>query len=193
MRLKTYAYTTVLTIALVSIGVAFAAFIDKIKYSGAIFSIANADIKFVRDLTLGADPNNLVDELTGPVFGNIGSNWKSDYLIKIYNAGSQTLQIVSKSNYTTANDPDSLREVIYVEPFEWDDLNNNGSVDQDEKGASKGQKTLLKWKSEGGITLGNIGQGEIKGYILSFSTQTVADTKQGKTGAIDFEFEGIGQ
>jgi hypothetical protein len=107
MRIKTYAYITVLTVALISIGVAFAAFIDKIKYTGAVFSIASADIKFVRDLTLGADPSNLTDELSGPIFGNIGSNWKSDYLVKIYNSGTQPLQIVSKSNYTTANDPDS--------------------------------------------------------------------------------------
>lgn len=174
------------------VGIVFAAFIDKGKYTGATFSVGSSDLRLLENLALGATESNLKDELQGPTFTNINSNWKISYPIKLYNNGSTTLTLDSRANYETANDPSSLRSYIYAEVFDWNDANNNGSVDTDEKGSSYGIKSFTKWKTEG-FALGTINSGTIRGYVLEFSTQTISDTLQGKSGTFDFEFNAAGQ
>jgi len=80
-------------------GIAFAAFGDKGEILGSTFTVASADIKFLEDLTLGIDPNNLVDELPGPIFSNIRPEWSENYLVKIYNNGTASLQLSSNADY----------------------------------------------------------------------------------------------
>jgi hypothetical protein len=172
------------------VGITYAAFSDKGKVLGSSFSVGNADIKLMLDLTLGAEPTNLVDEIPGPVFTNIGQNWQRDYLIKIYNNGTYKMSLTSHSNYETINDPDDLRQYIFAEIYPWDDTNNDGQVTEDEIGTSIGKKTIIKWKTEG-FSLGEFNPGETLGFTIRFSTGTISDTKQGKQGAFDFEFDSI--
>jgi len=114
------------------IGVAFAAFGDKGEILGSSFSVASTDIKFLEDITLGIEPENLVDELPGPEFLNIRPDWNESYLLKISNSGTTNVQISTNADYETANDPDDLRQIIYVEVLEWNDVNANGVYDSGE-------------------------------------------------------------
>lgn len=100
------------------------------------------------------------------------------------------MQLVSNANYETINDPDDLRQIIYVEPFNWADANNNGIVDDGELGSSFGRKTIVKWKTEG-FDFSTLATGAVKGLVLRFSTDTVSDTKQGTTAIFDFLFDSI--
>ena len=47
-------------------------------------------------------------------------------------------------------------------------------------------------KKTEGFDLGTINNGNVKSYVLRFSTDNLSDTKQGKTGIYDFIFDAIG-
>jgi len=190
IKRKLLVFAVGIVVILGLIGVAYAGFSDKGKVLGSSFSIGNADIKLLSNLTQGVETNNLVDEIPGPAFTNIGQNWLKDYLIKLYNNGTYKMSVVSHSYYETANDPDDLRQYIFAEIFPWDDVNNDGLVTGDEIGASVGKKTIIKWKTEG-FSLGEFDPGEVLGFIVRFSTETLSDTKQGKQALYDFEFDSI--
>ncbi len=175
---------------LLTAGVAYAAFSDTGKVLGSSFSVGSADLKLLKDPAGGLINENLADEMAGPSFMNIGPNWKKDYAIKIYNNATGKVQIATNANYLTANDPDDLRSVIYIEPVLWSDNNNNGAVDAGEESTSFGKKTITKWKTEG-FDLGQVDSGSVKGLVLRFSTDSLSDTKQGKSGIFDFEFDSI--
>ena len=168
--------------------ITYAAFADKGEVKGSSFNVGSADLKLYQNVSGTSDPTNLVDELSGPSFSNIGPNWSQSYLIKLYNNSTSTIDLATYSNYLTANDPAELRSVIYVEPQEWNDLNGDGLVDTGETGTIYGQKTITKWKTEG-YNIGQLQTGQTKGLILRFFTQTVSDTKQGATGIFDFVFD----
>ena len=169
-------------------GITFAAFTDKAKVLGSTFSVGSADLRFLNDLPMGTDPTNLVDELPGPTFGNIGQTWSSDYPIKLINNGTSGINIASHAYYETANDPAELRSDISVEIFEWGDANVNGVLDPGEVGMTLGKKTIVKWKTEG-LGVGQIYPGQVRALILRFSTDNLRATKQGKSALFDFEFE----
>lgn len=171
-------------------GATWAAFSDKGKVLGSTFSVGNSDIKLLKNIAGDASLQNLKDEIAGPNFANLTPNWTQDYLVKIYNNGSTPLQLASNSNYETANDPDDLRTYIYVEPIEWNDVNGDGIYDPGEEGLNYSAKSITKWKTEG-YEMGIINIGEIKGYILRFSTTNLSDTKQGATGSFDFEINAV--
>lgn len=171
-------------------GVAYAAFTDKGKITGSSFSIGSGDIKLVKDVTKEISSDNLTDELTGPTFLGITPNWTKDYLVKIYNNATTKVNLTSNSNYATANDPEELRSIIFVEPIEWNDTNANGIIDTGEEGTSLGKKSITKWKTEG-YTFGQINSGSTKSLILRFSTDSVSSTKQGKSGIFDFEIDAV--
>ena len=185
-----YAVTVLLLISV--LGVTYAYFTDVSKYTGSTFSVGSADLRLLEDLTLGLTPENLKDELPGPVFTNISPNWVYNYPIKLYNNATTTLDLTSTSNYETANDPAELRQIIYVETFLWEDTNEDGVVDEGELGASYGRKTVIKWKTEG-FNLGSIETGTTKGILLRFTTDAVSPTKQGTTAIFDFEFNATGR
>jgi hypothetical protein len=179
-------------IALTSIaGITYAAFADRGRVLGTKFTVGSSDIRLLEDLALGAEPENLKEELIGPSFEGISPNWQRDYNVKIYNNSPAPVQLTTNANYETANDPEDLRQIIFVEPFEWEDTNGDGLVDTGEKGASLGKKTIIKWKTEG-FALGEVASGEIKAIILRLSTDAVADSKQGAGATFDFEFDSIG-
>ena len=183
-----YGFTTILI--LIAAGIVYAAFSDKGKVLGSSFSVANSDIKIMADTTQGTNPANLVDEIAGPSFDNIGQTWQQDYAIKLVNGGTTKLQVMSNAYYETANDPENIREDIYVEIFEWSDANNDGIADPGEYPNSLGKKTIIKWKTEG-LTLGEFNPGQSKPLVIRFSTENLSETKQGATALFDFIFEGI--
>jgi len=171
-------------------GITYAAFMDKGSVLGSSFSVGSSDIKLLLNVAGNIDSSNLTDEIPGPSFTNITPFWQRDYLVKIYNNATSTLTLTSASNYTTANDTEDLRQIIFIEPLEWSDTNANGLVDEGEVTYSYGRKTIIKWKTEG-INLGTVNQGGIKGLILRFSTDDISETKQGATGSFDFEFNAV--
>lgn len=171
-------------------GLVYAAFADKGSVLGSSFQVASSDLKMLDVLSGGTGESNLKDQLAGPSFTNITPNWQNDYLVKIFNNGSSTVHLTSNADYLTANDPDDLRSLIYVEPIEWNDVNNDGALDTGEEGVSLGKKTIVKWKTEG-FDLGTLAKNQIKGLLLRFSTMTIGDTKQGKTGIYDFVFDAV--
>lgn len=186
----TITFSLIILLILVA-GVAVAAFGDKGEILGSSFSVGSADIKFVEDLSGSTSSDNLADELNGPSFTNISPYWSEDYTLKIYNNAAVHIQLTSNANYETANDPDDLRQIIYVEPINWGDANNNGVVEEGELGSSFGKKTIIKWKTEG-YDLSSVAPGGIKGMLLRFSTENVSDTKQGKSAIFDFAFDSLG-
>jgi predicted ribosomally synthesized peptide with SipW-like signal peptide len=171
-------------------GVTYAAFTDSGKVLGSTFSTGSADLKFLSDVTAGNDPSNLVDELTGPSFSNISPTWTQDYLMKIVNNGTSKLALTTNADYTTANDPKSLRSNISAEIIKWNDANSNGILDAGEESESLGTKTIIKWKTEG-FDLGDIESGQTLSLIIRFTAPTLSGTQQGATGIFDFLFNAI--
>ena len=191
MKRKYIIFLGLATLVLTLAGAAVAAFGDRSEILGSSFSVGSADIKLFDDLSGNISPENLVDELSGPAFVGIAPNWSQDYPLKIYNNASSHIQLTSNANYETANDPDELRQIIFVEPINWGDTNSNGEVDDGELGSSFGRKTIVKWKTEG-FDLSSMAPGAVKGLVLRFSTDAVSDTKQGKSAIFDFEFNSVG-
>ena len=171
-------------------GVTYAAFTDSGKVLGSTFSTGSADLKFLSDVTAGNDSANLVDELTGPSFSNISPTWTQNYLMKLVNNGTSKLAITTNADYTTANDPKSLRSNITAEIIKWNDTNSNGVLDSGEEGTSLGSKTIIKWKTEG-FDLGELESGQTMSLIIRFSAPTLTGTQQGSTGIFDFLFNAI--
>ncbi len=184
-------YATFVFLLTLVVGVTFAAFSDTAKILGASFSVGSADIKLLVDVAGGTNTENLADDLGGPTFTNLAPNWEQDYPVKIYNNSAGTLVLSTNASYETVNDPESIRENIYVEPIEWADANNNGLVDAGELGTSYGKDTIIKWKTVG-FALDQIESGEVRGFVLRFSTTTLPESKQGATGTFDFEFDSVG-
>lgn len=168
-------------------GITYAAFMDKGSILGTTFSVGSSDIKLFANVAGGTEESNLVDEVTGPSFGNITPYWEQNYYLKIYNNASSDVALLSNAIYETFQDPEELRQIIFIEPFDWRDYNNNGIEDSGEIGSSYGRKTLAAWKTEG-IDLGRLGKDSVRGLILKFSTDGVSDTKQGASGVFSFEF-----
>ena len=173
---------------LVVVGVGYAAFADRAEILGTSVSVGSADIKFLEDLSGGVGEENLADSKSGPNFENIYEGWVYDYPIKIFNNGTSELILTSNADYETANDPESLRSDLMVEPFVWDDTNGDGVVDTGELGASLTQKTIIKWKTEG-FELGNLSTGGVAGFVLRFSAPSISESKQGASAVFDFLFD----
>jgi hypothetical protein len=190
MNKKFMVITTTIIMLLITAGFVYAAFADRGDILGSKFSIGSADLKLYQDISLGPEPDNLVDQLNGPEFTNISSNWFDYYPIKIFNNGTSTIALSSNADYETANDPDDLRQLINVEIYEWEDTNNNGVAEDEEMIRSWGLKSIVKWKTEGYL-LDNLEPGQTRGFLLEFSTQTIGDTKQGASGIFDFIFDSV--
>ncbi|MBI2620832.1 hypothetical protein HYW61_01240 [candidate division WWE3 bacterium] len=190
MRKTLLAYLGVFATLFLVVGVTYAAFTDKASVLGSTFSTGSADIKLLADVTKSADAGNLVEDLEGPRFASISPNWSQNYLVKIYNNAAASVLLSSAVNYETATDPKELRQLIYVEPFEWND-NGNGLLDEGELGISYGRKSFVKWKTER-ISLGQIPSGQVRGLVLKFSTDSLSDFKQGASAVFDFVFTSTG-
>lgn len=173
-------------------GVSYAAFVDKARIASSTFSVGSADIRLLEALDKLPNQQTLQDELQGPEFLGISPNWSKDYLVKIYNNSGSEVMMTTHADYETANDPDELRYEIYVEPLPWDDINLDGQATEEELGAPLGRKNFVKWKSEG-FDLGSLPASEVMGLVLRFSTESsIPQSKEGGTGAFDFQFVSTG-
>jgi hypothetical protein len=168
-------------------GVAYAALANKIMMKGASFTTSTVQLKFLKNLAGGINSDNLSSQIDGVVFNNILDGWQQDFLVKIVNNSSQSLQVKSYANYLTEQDPASLRYSLFVELFPWNDINNNGVFDSGEEGVSLGKKSFVKWKTEG-FDLGAFESNKTYGYVLRFTSDGITDSKQGANGVFDFEF-----
>lgn len=191
IKKRTIAVVSLLLATLGLMGVAYAAFSDQSKFAGSRFSVGNADLKLLNNLAGGTDASNLVDTKPAPSYDNIYPQWYSDYLIKIYNNGTQPVTLTSNMDYLTANDPSNIREVLYMEPYDWNDANNNGLVDEGEQGTSYGKKVFTSWKTTG-FSFGQLQPGEIKSLIMRFSAGNISNSKMGAVGTFDFMFDAVG-
>ncbi|MBT6401616.1 hypothetical protein HN803_01820 [candidate division WWE3 bacterium] len=169
-------------------GVSYAAFGDRVEVLGTSVTVGSADIKLLDDLAGGVSSGNLVDSKQGPSFEKISPGWVADYPLKVFNNGTSVLKLSSVANYETAEDPEELRQIIFVEPFVWLDANGDGVSEEGELGQSFGKKTIVKWKTEGYI-LGDIASGGLTSYVLRFSAETIPDSKQGAAGVFSFEID----
>lgn len=168
-------------------GVAFAALSNKVLLKGFTFKTSTVELKFLKDLSIGSVGENLTSEISGVSFDGITNGWSSDYLVKIHNSSGNSLQVKSFSNYSTAEDPASLRYSLFVEVFPWNDLNSNCAVEAGELGTSLGIKNFVKWKTEG-FDLGEFQSNKSYGWLLRFTADGITDSKQGQSGNFDFEF-----
>lgn len=168
-------------------GVAYAAVSGKILMKGAIFKTTVIELKFLRDLSGQNLAENQTSEINGVSFDQIVNGWSYDYLVKLSNTSSTSLNVSSFSNYQTDQDPADLRYSLFVEILPWNDINNNGILEENELGTSLGKKSFVKWKTEG-FNLGNFEANKVYGYVLRFSAGDLTDSKQGKSGTFDFEF-----
>ena len=168
-------------------GVAFAALSNKVLLKGMAFKTSTVELKFLKDVTLGSINENLTSEISGVSFDGILNGWVYDYLVKIHNTSTNPLIIKSFANYTTAEDPASLRYSLFVEIFPWNDSNSNGVVDEGALSSSLGVKNFVKWKTEG-FDLGEFGSNQTFGFLLRFTADGITDSKQGQSGSFDFEF-----
>lgn len=168
-------------------GVAFAALSNKVAMKGVAFKTSTVELKFIKDLAGSVTADNLSSEISGVAFKGIVNGWSNDYLVKIQNTSANPLAVKSFANYTTTNDPASLRYSLYIEIFPWIDNNSNGLVDDSELGTSLGVKNFVKWKTEG-FDLGIFETNKTYGYVLRFTADGITDSKQGQSGAFDFEF-----
>ena len=192
MKKSFYIYGSLVLLVLLTLGVTFATFTDKANFLGTTFSVASSDIKLLDVINGGLDPSNLVDSKAGPSFSNITSSWHEDYIVQIYNNATGPLNLTSKAVYATANDPDELRQIIFVEIYDWIDANNDGVPQLTEfEDNSYGRKTIIKWNTTG-YDLGTLLQGEVRSLVLRFSTDNVSSTKQGKGMLFDFSFDALG-
>jgi len=168
-------------------GVALAALSNKVLMKGAVFTTSTVELKFLKNLSLNVENENLTSELSGISFVDITNDWVNTYPIKLVNVSNSALNVSSFANYATANDPASLRYSLNVEIFKWNDINNNGTVEEGELGESLGRKNFVKWKTEG-FSLGSFESKNVKSFVLQFSAEGITDSKQGATGSFDFEF-----
>jgi len=186
-----YVYGSLVLLLVLTLGVTFAAFSDKADFTSSTFSVASSDIKLLDVIGGGTDPSNLVDGKPGPQFESITEYWVADYPVQVYNNATTDVSLTSWADYETANDPGELRNYIYVEILDWDDVNGDNQVQQEEFGTSYGSKTIIKWKTEG-FDLGVLPQGEVRSFGLRFTTGNLSDSKQGESFLFDFEIDALG-
>lgn len=191
IRKSTIGLGSLLVVAVGLMGVAYASFTDQSKFAGSRFSIGSADLKLLDNLAGGTDALNLVDTKPVPSYDNISPQWFSDYLIKIYNNGTQPVTLTSNMDYETVNDPATLREILYMEPYDWNDADADGVVDEGEQGVSYGKKAFTAWKSTG-FSFGQLEAGATKSLIMRFSAGNISNSKMGAVGTFDYMFDSVG-
>lgn len=192
----------VLLSSLSLIGVTSAAFEEKVSVLGTSFTIAsdvgepvggggttgNTDLKILVSNSAAATGANLADSVNGSSFGDIKISWKQDFPIKIHNKGTKLLDIVGSANYI--NDPDTLRDDLFIEILAWNDANNNGTAEENEIGQSYGHDTILRFKNDT-FSLGELGSASTKGYVLRFDGSGLSDANVGMAAVYDFVFTGV--
>lgn len=184
-------YTSLIFLFVLTVGVTFAAFTDSARILGTSFGVGSGDIKLIDNLTGPIQESNAVDEKQGPVFTSVGSDWEEDYLVMVFNNATSDVVLTFVADYETVNDPENLRDEIHLEIFDWDDMNLDGMFTEDELGVSWGRKSILRWKNDDPMDMGQLVQGDVSRYVFRFDTDSLSESKQGASALFDFEFSSI--
>ncbi|OGC52287.1 hypothetical protein A2982_00410 [candidate division WWE3 bacterium RIFCSPLOWO2_01_FULL_39_13] len=195
---KILASLVIIAMAVVSLFQATSAvFEESVRVAGTSFTVGtsaedntagNTALKFLLNVSGSTESSNLTDTVAGPVLDNIDSIWSDVILLKLYNKGTTPLNVVSKAEYI--NDPNTLRDDIFVKAVAWNDANNNGVLDSGEEGVSYGYDTILRWRNDT-FPVGLLGSGEVKGVALKFDGTGVTDSNIGQSAVYDFVFTGV--
>lgn len=176
---------------------------ETVKLTGTTFNIAanagqgtggsgeeltnNAFLKMLTNLSGSTDSSNLADAVVGPIFNDVDTPWTGNALVKLYNKGSVSVDVIAKSDYVS--DPDTLRDDIFVAIYDWNDSNHNGALDSGEKGALHKRDTILRLKNDT-FPLGSLNATEVKGFVLEFDGSGISSANAGKSAVYDFTFTG---
>lgn len=193
--------TVVLTVAglLILSGAVYAFIQENGKVKGTTFKVSsnpgqgneggtsgNASLKLLKVLNGGTSATNLVDEFEGPTFENITAAWKDKVLLKVHNSGQKSLKLVSKADY--ANDPNTLRDDLYIKIYEWMD-NGDGVLQNSEIGSVYGYDTILRMKNDT-FNLDTISPGATKSFIMEFDGSGLSEANADQTAVYDFIISG---
>jgi hypothetical protein len=181
------------------VGITSAAFEEKVSVLGTSFTVgemgsepapvsSNTALKILKNNSGTSDGTNLSDTVNGPAFNDINQTWTQTFPVKLFNKGTKTLTLVSGATYVS--DPDTLRDDLFVEILDWNDTNNNGTVENSELGTSHGHDTILRMKNDT-FQMGDIELNSVKGYVLRFDGSGLSEANVGKTAVYDFIFTAV--
>ncbi len=178
-----------------------ALFEETVKVAGTSFTIGesagggetpsgNTALKMYKNLAGTSSETNLTDSVQGSVFDNITPEWTNQVGLKVFNKGTQALALIGNVDYI--NDPDVLRDDLYVKIVGWNDNDNDGIVDTGEEGTQYGYDTILRLRNDL-WSLGNIAPNETRGFVMKFDGTGLTDTNIGMTAVYDFLITGSAQ
>ncbi len=181
-------------------GGVYAAISETVKITGTTFNVGatfgggsggssdtNTMLKMYVDLGGSNAESNLSDSVVGPVYDNINDTWSNEYAVKVYNNGSGDMTLIAKANYI--DDPNTLRDDIYVSIIEWTDLDNDGVVDSGELGTNYGTDTILRLRNDT-FDLGAISAGETRGFVYRFDGSGLSEANASQSAVYDFTING---
>lgn len=181
-------------------GGVYAAISETVKITGTTFNVGttfgggsggpsetNTMLKMYTDLSGSNADSNLADSVSGPVYNDVNDTWSNDYAVKIYNKGSTNMTLVAKADYI--DDPNTLRDDIYVTIIEWNDSNSDGIVDTSELGATYGNDTILRLRNDT-FALGSISAGETRGFVYRFDGSGLSEANASQSAIYDFTIIG---
>lgn len=164
-----------------------AAFQTRGQVKGTSFTTGSAEILFYNDLAGTATDTNLVTEKSFSPFELIGPNWTDTRLVKLYNKGTESLNLTLIAELSGQDS--TLSDNLNVEIFDWNDANSDGVLDEDELGISLGTKTLTVWQTSS-YDLGTFESEASKSFVLKFSVGDITDELQKANVTYNFVFNG---
>lgn len=179
--------------------VVYAAISEKGTVKGTTFKVAsnfteqpaptpvNSSLKILSSHNGGTVDANLVDSLTGPIYQDINPTWIAYYPVKFYNKSDQALTIVASADYI--EDPNTIRDDLYVAIYEWNDVDNDGMYDDGEEGPLYKRDTILRLKNDT-FNLGQIAGKTVKNIVLKFDGSGLSSANYSNQGIFDFVFTG---
>ncbi len=185
-------FVLLLAMAATGAGITYAFFTAQGKVAGMSFSTANVDLQLSQDGTTWGKT------LTGLSFTQILPSWSQNYSFILKNTGTISLKVNfsgSLPSYATT-DTANLRNQIYLDLSSFVDEGDNGQWDAEALTPLIVNKTLGEINSAEGaapIDLGQVDVDGIKGYLLTFSTESTLDGSLfiNKTfGGYEFIFDG---
>ncbi|MCB0514207.1 MAG: hypothetical protein KDC60_07260, partial [Bacteroidetes bacterium] len=140
---------------------------------------------FLKDNALDYSISNIANSIKGPHFTDIDNKWKDTYTFTLYNQSTEDINIISKSNYI--EDPDTLRDDIFVAIHRWEDNDNDGKFDDSELGVQLDYNSILRWRNDT-FNLGKISSNSMKKFVLVFDGSGISSANLGKKAIYSFKF-----
>lgn len=148
-------------------------------------TLENPSLVFVKDVFSPIEKNNITTSINGPNFREINNTWKDSFTFNLHNISENDIAITSKALYI--EDPDSLRDDIFVALYKWDDKNRNNRFEDTELGEQLAYDSVLRWKNDH-FELGNLKGKETKSFVLLFDGSGITQTNLNKRAEFSFKF-----